>query len=249
MAIEVAQAVVTIVPSLKGSQKTIIKELGGAGDKAGSEGGKQFSASFGKVLKAGAKAVAAAATAALAGAVTMAQKAVQAYANYEQLVGGIETLFGTGGKSLKEYIQTESQWIQQNVKGSKKQQAALDALPDKYKALQKAERDVLKNSTEAWKTAGMSSNQYMETVTAFSAALIKSLDGDSVKAAQIADQAIRDMADNANKMGTSMESIQMAFQGFAKGNYTMLDNLKLGRPCVIAEHKPRENGGTLMLVA
>lgn len=253
MATEVAQAVVTIIPSMKGSQQTIAKELGASVDnaakKSGKSGGKAFSETFGKALKAGAKAIAAAATTAMAGAVTMAKKAVQAFANYEQLVGGIETLFGTGGKNLEQYIKTETEWINNNVKGAKRQQQAIDALPDKYKALLKAEQDVLKNSTEAWKTAGMSSNQYMETVTSFSAALIKSLDGDSVKAAKIADQAVRDMADNANKMGTAMESIEAAFQGFAKGNYTLLDNLKLGRPCVLAEYKPRENGETLMLAA
>lgn len=80
----------------------------------------------------------------------------------------------------------------------------------------------------AYKTAGLSANAYMETVTSFSASLLQSLDGDTAKAADAADQAIIDMADNANKMGTSMESIQNAYQGFAKQNYTMLDNLKLG---------------------
>ena len=80
----------------------------------------------------------------------------------------------------------------------------------------------------AYKTAGLSANEYMETVTSFSASLLQSLDGDTEKAAAAADLAITDMADNANKMGTAMESIQNAYQGFAKQNYTMLDNLKLG---------------------
>lgn len=80
----------------------------------------------------------------------------------------------------------------------------------------------------AWKTAGLSANEYMETVTGFSASLLQSLSGDTEKAAEMADMALRDMADNANKMGTSMESIRYAYQGFAKQNYTMLDNLKLG---------------------
>jgi len=87
---------------------------------------------------------------------------------------------------------------------------------------------VVKNADNAWKTAGLSANSYMEQVTSFSASLLSSLGGDTKKAASAADQAITDMADNSNKMGTSIESIQNAYQGFAKQNYTMLDNLKLG---------------------
>ena len=87
---------------------------------------------------------------------------------------------------------------------------------------------VIDNASRAYKTAGISANEYMENVTSFSAGLIKSLDGDTVKAAKTADMAILDMADNANKMGTDITSIQNAYQGFAKQNYTMLDNLKLG---------------------
>ena len=89
-------------------------------------------------------------------------------------------------------------------------------------------QSVIDNANKAFSTAGMSANQYMETVTGFSSALIQSLDGDTAKSAEVADRAIRDMADNANTFGTSMESIQYAYQGFAKQNYTMLDNLKLG---------------------
>lgn len=87
---------------------------------------------------------------------------------------------------------------------------------------------VIANARNAYKTAGMSANSYMETVTGFSASLLQGLAGDTNKAADVADMALTDMSDNANKMGTSMESIQMAYQGFAKQNYTMLDNLKLG---------------------
>lgn len=116
----------------------------------------------------------------------LGKQAVDAYGNYEQLVGGVETLFKENASA------------------------------------------VIKNASNAYKTAGMSANQYMETVTGFSASLLQSVGGDTVKAAQMADMAITDMADNANKMGTSMEMIQNAYQGFAKQNYTMLDNLKLG---------------------
>lgn len=112
--------------------------------------------------------------------------ALGAYSQYEQLVGGVETLFAG------------------------------------------AEDIVLENAENAFKTAGISANNYMETVTGFSATLLQGLDGDTKKAAEIADQALIDMADNANKMGTAMSSVQYAYQGFAKQNYTMLDNLKLG---------------------
>ena len=87
---------------------------------------------------------------------------------------------------------------------------------------------VIASAKNAYKTAGMSANEYMETVTSFSASLLQGLSGDTDKAADIADMALTDMSDNANKMGTSMELIQNAYQGFAKQNYTMLDNLKLG---------------------
>ena len=92
----------------------------------------------------------------------------------------------------------------------------------------KSADEVIKNSQKAYKTAGISANEYMQQTTSFSASLIKGLNGDTAKAAKIADTAIKDMADNANTFGTSMESIQTAYQGFAKQNYTMLDNLKLG---------------------
>ena len=132
--------------------------------------------------KVGAAAVAAAGTAIIA----IGKQAIEQYAEYEQLVGGVETLFKQSADVVQQY------------------------------------------AANAYKTAGMSANEYMETVTSFSASLLQSLDGDTNAAAEKANLAITDMADNANKMGTSMEMIQNAYQGFAKQNYTMLDNLKLG---------------------
>lgn len=118
--------------------------------------------------------------------INVGKQAVDSYANYEQLVGGIETLFKDSASVVEDYANT------------------------------------------AYQSAGISANEYMETVTSFSASLLQSLDNDTAKTADVANMAIIDMADNANKMGTSMESIQTAYQGFAKQNYTMLDNLKLG---------------------
>lgn len=145
---------------------------------------------FADKLKSGlataAKVGAAALTAAATGMAALTKASIGQYAEYEQLVGGVDTLFKTASDKVQEY------------------------------------------AANAYKTAGMSANEYMDTVTSFSASLLQSLGGDTEKAAQKADQAITDMADNANKMGTGMEMIQNAYQGFAKQNYTMLDNLKLG---------------------
>ena len=141
---------------------------------------------IGNVAGGIAKGVAVGVGAASTAVIGLGKQAVDAYGNYEQLVGGVETLF-------KENAST-----------------------------------VIKNASNAYKTAGMSANAYMETVTSFSASLLQSVGGDTVKASEMADMAITDMSDNANKMGTSMEMIQNAYQGFAKQNYTMLDNLKLG---------------------
>ncbi len=151
------------------------------------------------------------ATTAVAGLVA---KSVQAYSSYEQLVGGVQTLFGAQGKTLEEYAQFTGKTI--------------DEVRDKYKDLQESEETVMKNAAEAYSTAGLSANQYMEQITGFSAALVQSLEGDTVKAAEVGNRAIIDMSDNANKMGTDITMIQNAYQGFAKQNYTMLDNLKLG---------------------
>lgn len=104
---------------------------------------------------------------------------------------------------------------------------------------------VKKYADEAYKSSGLSANDYMQNVTSFSASLLQSMGGDTEKAADKANMAMVDMSDNSNKMGTSMESIQNSYQGFAKSNYSMLDNLKLGKPKKLAQYKPRENGETL----
>ena len=118
--------------------------------------------------------------------VEVGKESIAEYSNYEQLIGGVETLFKDSAKVVEGY------------------------------------------ANSAYKTAGLSANEYMETVTSFSASLLQGLNGDTAAAAKIADMAITDMSDNANKMGSDMASLQNAYQGFAKGNFTMLDNLKLG---------------------
>ena len=147
---------------------------------------KSIGQKLGNGLKTAAKVGTAAVGVAAAGITALTTAAVNNYAEYEQLVGGVETLFKDSADKVQEY------------------------------------------AANAYKTAGMSANEYMSTVTSFSASLLQSLGGDTDAAAEYANQALTDMSDNANKMGTSMEMIQNAYQGFAKQNYTMLDNLKLG---------------------
>lgn len=182
----IAQAYVQILPSTEGIQGSMTNLLGGEADSAGKSAGGRFSKGFSVASKALAGAAVAGFSMAAAGAVKLGKEALSSYADYEQLTGGIETLFKGSSDAVMQY------------------------------------------AADAYKTAGLSANEYMETVTGFSASLISSLGGDTAKAAELANMAITDMSDNANKMGSDMESIQNAYQGFAKQNYTMLDNLKLG---------------------
>lgn len=142
------------------------------------------------------------------------KQSLDMYASYEQNVGGVQKLFGNMGKSLEEYAALTGQ--------------STDECAGKWQQLEQAQTTVLSNAGNAWQTAGMSANQYMEQVTGFSAALITSLGNDTNAAADYANMAMVDMSDNANTFGTDMQSLQWAYQGFAKQNYTMLDNLKLG---------------------
>lgn len=182
------------------TQSKLTSKLGGAAKKIGA---------------AALSASAAVATAAGAAVADLTKQAVAAYSSYEQLSGGVETLFGTKGiYTVEEYAKSVGKTTSE--------------VSDEFNKLISAQDEVFGNAAKAFKTAGLSENQYMETVTSFSASLIQSLKGDTLEAAKVADRAIVDMSDNANKMGTSMEAIQNAYSGFAKGNFTMLDNLKLG---------------------
>lgn len=145
--------------------------------------------------------------------VDFAKQAIAEGSELEQSIGGIETLFGAGGKSAEEYAKS----VGKSVEESKAD----------YEQLMQAQTLALENADKAYKTAGLSANDYMQTVSGFAASLKQSVENET-EAAKIADMAVIDMADNANKMGTDMASIQTAYQGFAKQNYTMLDNLKLG---------------------
>ena len=195
MAADLGTAYIQIKPSMKGTAGEITKELGGVNaEAAGSKMGGGIASGITGKLSTAKMAIgnmlgnlAAQAVTAVGSALGETfMQAFNGYADYEQLVGGVETLFKDSADEVQAYAE------------------------------------------QAYRTAGLSANQYMETVTSFSASLLSGLNGDTAEAARIADVAITDMADNANKMGTSMQSIQDAYQGFAKQNYTMLDNLKLG---------------------
>ena len=186
MAIELAKAYVQILPSAEGIKGNLENIMNGEADKAGKSAGSKLSSGIGSALAGGAAVIGAGMTAAVGAIGSLSKSALSAFANYEQLTGGVETLFKDSSDIVMKYAE------------------------------------------DAYKTSGLSANEYMKTVTSFSASLLQSLDGDTEAAAQYAQTAIVDMSDNANKMGTSMESVQNAYQGFAKQNFTMLDNLKLG---------------------
>lgn len=193
MATELGKAYVQIVPSAQGIKGSIESAIGGEAESAGKSAGGKLSGAIGGalgglggVLKVGLGAAVAGVTAAGGAVVAFGKSAVDSYANYEQLVGGVDKLYGDASGKIQQF------------------------------------------ADEAYKTSGMSANQYMETATSFSAALVNSLGGDVDKAADMTDVAMRAMSDNANVFGSDLGSVQSAFQGFAKGQYQLLDNLKLG---------------------
>ena len=194
----------------------LMVRIGVQDEASGKVGGiaSNITGGLGKAV-AGVAKIGAAATAAAAGAaVTIGTAAVNSYAEQEQLWGGVQKLYGAAGMSLEEYAQSVGQ--------------SVDEAKGKYDELRQAEGLVAQNAQQAFKTAGMSSNEYMETATQFSASLINSLSGDTVEAARQTDVAMRAISDNVNTFGSDMGSVSDAFKGFSKQNYTMLDNLKLG---------------------
>ena len=196
---DLGKAYVQIIPSAEGISGKITGalsgEMGGAGQAAGSLLGSNLVGTIAKVVAA-------------AGIGKLIGDAIRAGGELEQSIGGIETLFGAGGaQSAQEFAEAMG--------------ASVDDVADRFKALKEVKDTVFANADNAWQSAGLSANDYMQTVTGFAAALKQSVD-DNMVVAEIADMAVVDMADNANKMGTSMESIQNAYAGFAKQNYTML---------------------------
>ena len=176
------KAIISLSGKVDGSLKSAVKQV------ESMTKGLNSKFAQGAVKAAGVAGKALVGTAAAAGTalVAVGAAAVKNYAQYEQLAGGIETLFGESADTIKQY------------------------------------------ADQAYMTAGVSANSYMEQATAFSASLTQSLGGDTQKAAQYADLAIKDMSDNANKMGTSIDTVQQTYQSLMRGNYAMLDNLRLG---------------------
>lgn len=185
-----AEAQLVQMESATNKSNKELKEMKNGFDEAG-----QSTITFGDLLKAnvlgdmitsGIKAIGSAIKGVSSAMLNLGKQSLDSYADYEQLIGGVETLFKDSAGIVENY------------------------------------------ANNAYQTAGLSANEYMETVTSFSASLLQSLGNDTEKGAEYANRAIVDMSDNANKMGTDISMIQNAYQGFAKQNYTMLDNLKLG---------------------
>ena len=210
----VGTAYVQIVPSAQGIKGSIEGALGGEAASAGKKAGGIFGYEMSDSVKTGLKVVGAGVAAAAGGLVALGKEAVQGYADFEQLSGGVDTLFGTGGKALDGFAAS----LGKNV----------HEVEDQYHEMEQAQKAVMENAANAYKTAGISENEYMELAIQSGAALISSLKGDTLKASSLMDMAIVDMSDNVNKMGTTMEAVQNAYKGFSKGNFTMLDNLALG---------------------
>lgn len=203
--IELAKAYVQIVPSAEGIQGSISRVMGGEASSAGESAGTLLGTKLVGTLK---KVIAA------AGIGKVISDSLNLGGALQQSIGGIETLFGAGGRSIEEYAKSVGK--------------SVDAVKDEYASLMQSQQTVFDNAAQAYRTVGLSANEYMEQTTSFAASLLSSVSKDTNAAAQLANMAMVDMADNANKMGTDMASIQNAYQGFAKQNYTMLDNLKLG---------------------
>lgn len=208
----IGSAYLQVIPKL--DMRALDKQGASAGKSAGTGFGKAFgsgasgiggiaSKAFGAIKVAAAGAVASAGTAIAA----VSKQAFDSYATYEQLSGGIQKLFGAGSQTVEQYAAAQGR--------------SVDEVASKYADLQAAQELVFENAGNAFRTAGMSANDYMENVSGFAAALTSSLGGDTVKAAQQADVAMRAISDNVNTFGTSMDSVSTAFQGFAKQNYTI----------------------------
>lgn len=202
---------VNIVPTVKGLKSAVSDGLKGtdsAAATAGSLMGGKLKAAFGKVVAGiGAAAVG-------KQILDLGKSAFQAYSDFEQLSGGVAKLYGNAGQSVSQYAATQGKSIAEVTATWQRNNTAQDT--------------VMKNAAAAFKTCGMSANDYMTQATSFSAALINSLGGDTQKAAAMTDVAMRAMSDNVNTFGSNATDVQNAFAGFAKQNYTMLDNLKLG---------------------
>lgn len=202
---------VNIVPSVKGLKSAVSDGLKGADTDAATAGttiGGKLKASFTKVVAGiGAAAVG-------KKILDLGQSAFQAYSDFEQLSGGVAKLYGNAGMDVQQYAAMQNKSVSEVTAAWQRNSGA--------------QATVMNNAAQAFKTCGMSANAYMEQATSFSAALINSLGGDTQKAADMTDVAMRAMSDNINTFGSNAVDVQNAFNGFAKQNYSMLDNLKLG---------------------
>lgn len=196
--IELGKAYVQIVPSAQGIKSALTEmfdeETDGLGEQTGQSIGQELIGTLKKVIAA-------------AGIGKIISESINLGGALQQSLGGVETLFGAGGRTIEEYAQSVGK--------------SVEDVRDKYEVLMKSQQTVMDNAAQAYKTVGLSANDYMEQTTSFAASLLSSVSQDTNAAAQLANMAMVDMADNANKMGTDMQDIQNAYQGFAKQNYTI----------------------------
>ena len=187
--------------------------------ESGLDRARSMFTSVGGAIGAGVTAMAGATATAIGAAATgvtrLTSAAVQSYGEFEQLSGGISKLYGTAGQSIEEYAASMG--------------ASVDEVREQFEALENAQNMMAQNAQNAYATAGMSANEYMSSVTSFSSALINSLGGDTERAAEIADMAMRDLADNANTFGTaSAQELSNIYSALARGSFQTLDSLNLG---------------------
>lgn len=202
---DIAKAYVQIIPKAEGIQGELTNILGGAGSSAGISAGGGIASGIKKAIVGAGIGVAVG---------KVVNDSMGEGSALQQSIGGIETLFGNQGKTIREYAEMQGK--------------TLEEVTEEYQRNSIAEAKMMQYAKEAYASAGMSRNEYMQNATSFAATLLQGLEGDTVKAADFANMAMQDMSDNANKFGSDISSIQNAYQGFAKDNYTMLDNLKLG---------------------
>lgn len=229
---QLAKAYVQIVPSFKGVKSSLSTLLQPSGSAAGAKLGQLMSSKFGMALQSGLGAVKDKIGQMMNSkfAMTLKSGLGNAGAKMGQLMSGKFGMALKAGLLAAAALAVKSliDFTKEAVAEAGKLQQSMGGIETLYGEHSKAAKELKKNAWNAFKTAGMSANEYMETTTRFSAGLIRSLGGDTAKAAKISDMAIRDMSDNANKFGTDLSSVQDAYSGFARQNYTMLDNLNLG---------------------
>lgn len=193
--------------SLSKAIQTAQKQVSGLGAKLEAVAGSKGVQAITSGAKKAAKAMGAVALAGGAASIAIGKQALDSYATYEQMAGGVETLFGNAGMGVEAYAASVGK--------------SVDQVQADWDRNNRAQQTVMQNAKSAWNQAGVSANDYMRQATSFSASLIQSLGGDTEAAARYTDMAIKDMSDNASKMGTDLGTLQNTYQSLMRGNYAI----------------------------